>query len=126
MKKKLPKISDSEWRVMRVLWEKGAQTANDVVQALSDEVEWNPRTIKTLISRLVKKGAVKATDEGSRYRYRAAVDESDCVRSETRKFLRRVYKGAMTPALAAFLEDAELSAREIDELQKILDKKRGD
>ena len=61
MKKKLPRISDSEWRVMQVLWEQGPQTANNVVEALSGEVEWNPRTIKTLISRLVKKGAVKVT-----------------------------------------------------------------
>lgn len=126
MKKKVPKIADSEWRIMRVLWEKGPQTANDVVQALSGEVEWNPRTVKTLISRLVKKGAIKVTDEGFRYRYRAAVDESACIRSETKNFLRRVTKGAMTPAIAAFLEDAELSAGEIDELQKILEKKRED
>jgi BlaI family penicillinase repressor len=124
MNKKLPKIADSEWRIMRVLWERGPQTANDVVQALSGEVEWKPRTIKTLIGRLVKKGAVKVTDEGFRYRYRAAVDESACLRSETKTFLQRVYKGAMTPVLAAFLEDAELSTREIDELQEILEKKR--
>ena len=124
MKKRIPKIADSEWRVMRVLWERGPQTANDVVQALSGEVEWKPRTIKTLISRLVKKGAVKVTDEGFRYRYEAAVEESASIRSETKIFLRRVYKGAMTPVLAAFLEDAELSPREIDELQEILDKKR--
>jgi BlaI family penicillinase repressor len=125
MKKELPKIADSEWRVMQVLWERGPQTANDVVNALSSGVKWKPRTIKTLISRLVKKGAIKVTDEGYRYRYSAAVDESACIRSETKTFVRRVYKGAMTPVLAAFLEDADLSAQEIDELQEILDQKRG-
>ena len=124
MTKKLPRIAESEWRVMRVLWDRGPQTANDVVQALSGEVDWKPRTVKTLIGRLVKKGAIKATDEGFRYRYRPAVAESTCVRSETKSFLRRVYKGATTPVLAAFLEDAELSSQEIDELQKILEKKR--
>jgi BlaI family penicillinase repressor len=125
MKKELPKIADSEWRVMQVLWERGPQTANDVVNALSSGVKWKPRTIKTLISRLVKKGAIKVTDEGYRYRYSAAVDESACIRSETKTFVRRVYKGAMTPVLAAFLEDADLSAEEIDELQEILDQKKG-
>ncbi len=125
MKKELPKIADSEWRVMQVLWERGPQTANDVVNALSNDVRWKPRTIKTLIGRLVKKGAVKVTDEGYRYRYSAAVDESACVRSETKTFVRRVYKGAMTPALAAFLEDAELTVEDIDELQEILDQKKG-
>lgn len=124
MKRGLPKIADSEWRVMQVLWERGPQTANDVVTALSGDVKWKPRTVKTLISRLVKKGAVKVTEEGYRYRYSAAVAETECVHSETRSFVRRVYQGAAKPALAAFLEDADLSDREIDDLQKILDRKR--
>ena len=125
MKKKLPKIADSEWRVMQVLWEHGSQTANDVVNTLSDDMNWSPRTVKTLISRLVKKGAVKVTEEGYRYQYTAAVDESECIRSETKSFVRRVYQGAKTPALAAFLEDTDLTDLEINELQEILDKKKG-
>ncbi|MBU4330216.1 MAG: BlaI/MecI/CopY family transcriptional regulator [Acidobacteria bacterium] len=125
MKKELPRIADSEWRVMQVLWEHGPQTANDVVKALSDKVKWRPRTIKTLISRLVQKGAVKVTEKGYRYQYSSAVDESACIQSETKSFVRRVYQETMTPALAAFLEDADLSAQEIDELQEILDKKKG-
>ena len=124
MKTRIPKIAESEWRVMQVLWQHGPQTANDVVKALSGEVKWKPRTIKTLISRLVKKGAIKFTEEGYRYRYSAAVDESACIHSETRSFVRRVYQGAMKPALAAFLEDADLSGQEIDDLQDLLDQKR--
>lgn len=125
MKKQLPKIADSEWRVMKVLWEHGPQTANDVVNALTSEVKWKPRTIKTLISRLAKKGAIKVIEEGYRYRYSAAVDESECIRSETKSFARRVYQGAMTPALATLLEDADLTSEEINELQEILDQKKG-
>jgi len=124
MRRELPRIADSEWRVMQVLWENGPQTANDVVNALSGKVKWKPRTIKTLISRLVKKGAVKVTEEGYRYRYSAAVDEATCIHSETKSFVGRVYQGAMKPALAAFLEDADLSPQEIDDLQEILDQKR--
>ena len=85
MKKKIPNIAESEWRVMQVLWGSGPLTANDVVNALSGEVKWKPRTIKTLISRLVKKGAVKVTEEGYRYRYSAAVNESTCIWCPTRK-----------------------------------------
>jgi BlaI family penicillinase repressor len=124
MRKRIPKIAESEWRVMQVLWENGPQTANDVVEALSGKVKWKSRTIKTLISRLVKKGAVKVTEEGYRYRYSAAVDETSCIHSETKSFVRRVYQGTMKPALAAFLEDADLSMEEIDDLQKILHQKR--
>ncbi|UCD52196.1 MAG: BlaI/MecI/CopY family transcriptional regulator [Phycisphaerales bacterium] len=124
MSKRLPRISESEWRVMQVLWEKGPQTASDVVGALDGAVQWKPRTVKTLISRLVKKGAIQFEEEGMRYRYSAAVAESECVRSETQSFVRRVYQGAMKPALAAFLEDADLSPQEIKELQEILEQKR--
>lgn len=126
MKKELPRIADSEWRVMQVLWEHGPQTSNEIVNALSGEVKWKPRTIKTLISRLVKKGAVKVIEEGYRYQYSAAVDESACIRSETKSFVRRVYQGAMTPALTTFLEDADLTNQEINDLQEILDKKKGE
>jgi len=124
MKKKIPNIAESEWRVMQVLWGSGPLTANDVVNALSGEVKWKPRTIKTLISRLVKKGAVKVTEEGYRYQYSAAVEETACVHSETKSFVRRVYQGAMKPALAAFIEDVNLSDKEIDDIQKILNRKR--
>ena len=124
MRKAMPKIAESEWRVMQALWQNGPQTANEIVGVLSGQVTWKPRTIKTLIGRLVKKGAVKVTEEGYRYRYSPAVEESTCVRCETSSFIRRVYQGAMKPALAAFLEDADLSAQEIDDLQKILHQKR--
>jgi BlaI family penicillinase repressor len=122
--RKMPRIAESEWRVMQVLWEHGPQTANEVVNALSSEVKWKSRTIKTLISRLVRKGAVRFREEGNKYRYFPAVKESECIRSETQSFVRRVYQGAMKPALAAFLEDTDLSPQEIDELQRILDQKR--
>ncbi len=122
--RKMPRIAESEWRVMQVLWEHGPQTANEVVNALAGEVTWKSRTIKTLISRLVRKGAVRFREEGNKYRYFPAVKESECIRSETQSFVRRVYQGAMKPALAAFLADADLSPQEIDELQKILDQKR--
>ncbi len=124
MKKRLPRISESEWRVMQILWEHGPLTANDVVQRLSGGVKWTPRTIKTLIGRLVKKGAVRFQEEGTRYRYSAAVVESECIRSETRSFIARVYQGAMKPALAAFLENTDLSPEEIEDLQRILAQKR--
>ncbi len=124
MTKKLPRISESEWRVMQVLWEHGPQTANDVVQQLDGRESWKPRTVKTLIGRLVQKGAVRFEEEGNRYRYSAALREDECIRSETQSFVRRVYQGAMKPALAAFLEDVALSPQEIEELQKVLDQKR--
>jgi len=124
--KTLPKISESEWLVMRVLWLNGSLTANEVVKELAGKTKWKPKTIKTLITRLMKKGAVKFEKEGRKYRYYPAVSEAECVRMERRSFVRRVYGGTTRPMLAAFLEDAKLSAEDISELRKILEQKEGE
>jgi len=121
--KKLPRISESEWLVMRVLWSKGALTANEVVEELAGKTKWKPKTVKTLITRLMQKGAARFKKEGRKYRYYAAVSEVECVGAQRRSFVRRVYGGTMKPMLTAFLEDAELSAEDISELKKILEQK---
>ena len=119
----VPRISDSEWLVMRVLWSRGAATANEVVDELAGETHWKPRTVKTLITRLMGKGAIKFRKEGRMYRYYPAVKEAECVRMERKSFVRRVYGGTMTPMLAAFIDDADLSREEIEELKQMLDQK---
>jgi len=121
--KKLPKISDSEWLVMRLLWKTSPLTANKIVEELAGNTKWKPKTIKTLVSRLMKKGAVKFEKEGRLYRYYPAVSKDECVRMERRSFVRRVYGGINRPMLASFLEDAKLSAEDISELKKILEQK---
>jgi BlaI family penicillinase repressor len=121
--KKLPKISESEWVVMRVLWSKSPLAAQEVFEQLDATTKWKPKTIKTLIDRLVKKGAVKYEKDGRRYLYYPAVGRDECVTTERRSFVRRVYGGITKPMLAAFLEDAELSAEDIAELKEILKQK---
>jgi len=121
--KKLPKISESEWQVMRVLWKKSPLTANEIVEELTGNTKWKPKTIKTLITRLTNKGAIKFEKEGRLYKYHPAVGKDECVRMERRSFVRRVYGGISKPMVASFLEDAELSANDIAELKKILDQK---
>ncbi|MHC4681775.1 MAG: BlaI/MecI/CopY family transcriptional regulator [Planctomycetota bacterium] len=82
--KKLPKISESEWLVMRVLWSKSPLAANEVFEQLDGKTKWKPKTVKTLIDRLMRKGAVRFEKEGRRYRYYPAVAEAECVATETR------------------------------------------
>lgn len=121
--KKLPRISESEWQVMLVLWSKGGMTTLEVVEQLEGKAKWKPKTVKTLIDRLLKKGAVRFEKEGRRYRYYPAVSRGECVASEQNSFVRRVYGGTMKPMLAALLEDAKLSSEDISELRDILDQK---
>ncbi len=120
---RVPRISESEWRVIRVLWSNGPVTANEVVEALSGSTDWKPKTIKTLLNRLVRKKAVGFEMAGRAYRYHPIVDEQQCVRAESRSFLQRVYGGALMPMLASFLEAEKLSRQEIADLKRILDAK---
>jgi BlaI family penicillinase repressor len=98
-----PNISEAEWDVIKVIWDAGPLTAGQIVSALEGQKHWRPRTIKTLLSRLVKKGAVKAVVQDKRYVYRAAVTHQQAARHEARSFLSRVFDGALVPAVATFL-----------------------
>ncbi len=121
--RKLPRISDAEWTVMKVLWSRPGQTAEEVVEALQGKVTWNGRTIRTLINRLLQKKALRYKEEGRRYRYWPAIRQEDCVTEQRRSFIQRVYGGTVRPMLAAFIEDAELSPEDIEELKHMLDRK---
>ena len=117
------RISDSEWLVMKVLWEESPLTTTDVVDALEPTTKWKLKTVLTLLNRLVKKGAVGYEKKGRAYHYYPLVGEKECALVEHRSFLQRVYGGSMAPMLAHFIEDRKLSAAEIEELKQILDKK---
>jgi BlaI family penicillinase repressor len=121
--KGLPKISDAEWSVMTVLWSKPGLTADQVVTALKGKVTWNARTVRTLIGRLLRKKALTFEKEGRKYRYLPIVNREQCARQERRSFVQRVYGGTVTPMLAAFIEDAQLSPEEINDLKRMLDDK---
>jgi len=121
--KRMPKISESEWQVMRVLWGKSPATANEVVAALMPRSGWKPKTIRTLLNRLVKKKALGFEKKGRQYHYYPQVGEQACVRAESHSFLKRVYGGALKPMIAAFLEHEDLSPQDIKDLKRILDEK---
>ena len=118
----LPRIADSEWHVMRVLWEDSPLRANEVVERLSDGLSWSPRTVKTMLNRLVKKKALGFSQEGRVYHYFPEVKEEDCARAERKSFLQRVYGGALTPMIAQLIEEEEFDATELAELRAVLEK----
>ena len=119
-----PAISDSEWDVMNVLWSAGSPlSANDVVDRLAGVRDWSPRTVKTLLNRLINKGALAYDAEGKRYLYRPRVSREQCVRDETRSFLSRVFAGAPGPMLLQFVAQAKLTPEEVDALKRLLEKK---
>ena len=126
MAPQLPAISESEWDVMNVLWAAGMPlAASDVVDRLAGVRDWSPRTVKTLLNRLINKGALAYEAQGKRYLYRPRVSREQCVREETRSFLSRVFANAPGAMLLQFVEQAKLSPAEVDALRKLLDKKKG-
>ena len=120
----LPAISESEWDVMSVVWDADAPlTAEQVVAKLAGVRAWSPRTVKTLLNRLIRKGGLAFEQQGKRYLYRPNVSREQCVRHESRSFLSRVFNGAAGPMLVHFVKQARLSPHEIEELKRLLDQK---
>ncbi len=119
--KKIPKISEAEWQVMKVLWKKSSLTANDIVEILSKKTSWKRETIRTLINRLVRKKALGFKKQSRQYLYFPLIDESECIMEETKSFLDRIHGGSIEPMLAAFVESEKLSPEEIVRLKRILD-----
>jgi BlaI family penicillinase repressor len=116
-------LSPAEWDVMRVLWTQGDMASRDVVAALTAERDWSPSTVKTLLGRLVAKGAVDYVQVGNSYLYRAVLAQADAQRTETERFVERVHAGHSFAAVAQLIEAAAVSKDELARLRELLDEK---
>lgn len=119
----ISKISDSEWSIMEVIWEQPNCTAMFIIKKLENSTDWKPKTIKTLIRRLVDKGIIGYEQEGREYKYYSLVNESECKRSEGVSFLKRVYKGSLKAMMVNFMESEDLSKKDIEDLRRFLNEK---
>jgi BlaI family penicillinase repressor len=119
--KRLPRISDTEWEIMNLLWVQSPATASEIIEALQKkDSSWHPKTARTLLNRLVQKKALTFKKEGRGYLYRPAVSREACVEAESDSFLGRLFGGSLTPMLAHMVERKKISSEEIEELRKIL------
>ena len=118
----LPDIAESEWSIMEALWESNPQTASEVTKTLRPTTNWAENTVRTLLTRLVEKGALKTGENTSGTRtYMPAVKREACVRAEGESFMQRMFGGAAKPLLVHFAQNSKLTAEEVKELKKILD-----
>ncbi len=111
---KVPKLSEAEWVVMKAIWDENPVSSNRVVEILSKSTKWNPKTIKTLLTRVVKKGAVGHDSEGRSYLYYPLIEEQVLAKAESQSFLKRVFRGALKPMIATMVESEDLSQEEIE------------
>lgn len=117
-------ISDAEWRVMQVVWNSSPITANMVIEQLEDNSDWKPKTIKTLIRRLVEKKVLGYHKDGKSYLYYPIVSEDEGIRVESENFLKKVFNGSLNLMLANFIDEQRLSEEEIKELKRILNDRK--
>jgi len=114
-------LSDREWAVLTALWDLGGGTLGAVTKALGPATGWSRNTVQTYLTRMEAKGLVAIDQSASPHIYRAALGKEDCRARERRSFLHRVYRGAAGELVTAFLQEAPLSAKEREDLRRLLD-----
>ncbi|MFC7499591.1 BlaI/MecI/CopY family transcriptional regulator [Enterovirga sp. GCM10030262] len=114
------RISDAEHAVMEVLWRDAPLGASEVAERIDPDRGWSIRTIKTMLSRLLAKGALVHEEEGRRYLYRPAIAREDFVARESRRLLDRMFGGSVTPLVAHLAERDSLSPEDIAEIEALL------
>lgn len=121
MQEKNISISESEWKVMKILWEKPELTLKEIAAALED-TEWSYTTIRTLVTRLMEKGAIGADKTSGNFKYYPEVSEGDCKLKEVSRFLSRVFDGSVTMLVSTLTKDSNLTEEEQKELMSIIEK----
>lgn len=119
--KLVPKISETEWEIMRIAWMRHPITANEILnQLLAADPSWHPKTARTLLARLVRKKALGYEARGRAYVYSPLVTEQECLATASESFLERFFGGSLKPMLAHFVGQQRLTKKEMEELRALL------
>ncbi|WP_024345453.1 BlaI/MecI/CopY family transcriptional regulator [Lacrimispora indolis] len=116
----LPQISEAEYEVMKVLWNDAPISTNDVTEKLTKTTSWNPKTIHTLLKRLVQKGAVTYRKEGRVFVYTPIVEKKEYLKKENDHFLNRFYNGKISGMVTNYINSDHVSREDLAELRKLL------
>ena len=116
------RISDSEYAVMEVLWHNAPLTAAQVCDALTGHRDWSSQTVKTLLARLVSKGALATEEDGRRYLYRPLVARDDHHAHESQRLIDRLFGGRISPMVAHLAERETLSEDDLAELKALIER----
>lgn len=117
---RLVRISGAESQVMEALWRKGPLTPDGVVAEVGEAHGWAPGTVKTLITRLLKKKAIEGRREPDGYLYRPLITRAEYVQSESQGLVDRLFGGEVAPLVAHFAENRTLTAKDIQLLKSLI------
>lgn len=113
-------ISEAESVVMEVLWQRHPLGADEIIGALAQQQPWQEATIKTLLNRLLKKGAIGAEPDGRRYRYSPLLQREAWLRAQSTGLLDRLFGGRVAPLVAHFSQHRKLTKKDIAELKRLI------
>lgn len=119
----LPQISEAEYEVMKIVWKHAPINTNEITEKLLQSTSWSPKTIQTLIKRLVTKGVLTYEKQSRVFVYTQLVKESEYICQESNSFLNRYYDGDITAMLSAYIENDKLTEPEIETLRSLLSKR---
>lgn len=120
----LPQISEAEYEVMKVVWKYAPISTNEITEKLLQTTAWSPKTIQTLIKRLVTKGVLTYEKQSRVFVYTPVVKENEYIDQKSSSFLERYYNGTITAMLSTYIENDKLSETEINYLRSLLSKKQ--
>lgn len=120
----LPQISDAEFDIMNIIWKYAPINTNDIVERLSENKEWSPKTIQTMLIRLEKKGVIAHKKDSRMFVYYPLIKKEAYLEAAGKKFANRFFDGAVDQMVVSLLNQHELTTKEINDLQAILDAKR--
>lgn len=118
--KKLPQISEAEFEVMKVIWKYAPISTNEVTEKLAQTTDWSPKTIQTMLKRLVNKKALTYEKQSRVFVYTPLIQQDEYIRQKSNSFLDRFYDGNIVSMLSSYLKDEKLSDSEIDSLRSLL------
>lgn len=119
----LPQISEAEFEVMKIIWKSAPISTNEITEKLMHSTTWGPKTIQTLIKRLVIKRALTYEKQGRLFIYTPLIEEDEYVNQQSNTFLQRFYNGDITAMLSAYIENDNLSDADIESLRSLFSKK---
>ena len=105
---------------MEVLWQKSPLSTEEIALVLAKRQNWQIATIKTLLNRLLTKGAISADQEGRRYLYSTVLQRSDWLTDQSADLIDRVFGGRVAPLVAHFSQHRKLKAADIASLKALI------